>query len=326
MQASGDWDSCSSNVSRQALLDSFPFYVLVIDSEHRIELANKAVTQALGVTPDAIIGHFCPKAVHGMDTAFPGCPLEEAVEHGNIAVERELFDSEHGRWLSSCVYPIGSHASTGQHLFLHIIQDIHDRKTAAERIRNTLSETVHALGAVVESKDRYTAGHQDRVAQLAKAIAERMGLAEGDQEGLHVAAMVHDIGKLSIPAEILSKPGSLTSTEIQLVRVHPKAGFDILKPVSFPWPVADIVLQHHERMDGSGYPQGLRGSSILLEARILAVSDVVEAMSSHRPYRPALRVEAALEELKQHKGILYDPRIVDACIAVFQEDGFEFAE
>ena len=151
-----------------------------------------------------------------------------------------------------------------------------------------------------------------------------MGLAEGDREGLHVAATVHDIGKLSVPAEILNKPGRLTSVEFQLVRNHPRAGYDILKPVSFPWPVADIVLQHHERMNGSGYPQGLRGPSILLEARILAVSDVVEAMSSHRPYRPALGVEAALEEVARGRGLLYDEAVVDACLGVFAEGGFTF--
>ena len=212
-------------------------------------------------------------------------------------------------------------------------------KQSLEKVRITLSGTVSALAITVEMRDPYTAGHQQRVTQLACAMAKEMGLSEEQIEGLHVAGSLHDLGKILVPAEILNKPGPLSETEIDqvmthpqaghdilmgLIKEHPQAGYDILKEINFPWPVAQIVRQHHERMDGSGYPEGLKGDNILLEARILAVADVVEAMSSHRPYRPAHGVEKALEEISQQKGILYDTDVVDACIKVFTEKQFKF--
>jgi len=151
-----------------------------------------------------------------------------------------------------------------------------------------------------------------------------MNLPQDQTEGIRLAGLVHDIGKISIPAEILSKPGKLSETEYQLIQAHPQIGYDILKSITFPWPVAEIVLQHHERLDGSGYPQGLKGDAILLEAKILAVADVVEAMASHRPYRPALGIDAALQEIKQQQGKLYDSSVVEACVQLFADD-FEFA-
>ncbi|MEN6312384.1 MAG: HD-GYP domain-containing protein, partial [Acidobacteriota bacterium] len=167
-----------------------------------------------------------------------------------------------------------------------------------------------------------TAGHQRRVSALAVAIAEELHLPSEKIEGLRFAGAIHDIGKIAMPAEILGKPTRLTKTEFQLIKDHPRIGFDILKNIQFPWPVAHIVLQHHERMDGSGYPDGLIGEAILIEARILAVADVVEAISSHRPYRPALGVEKALEEIRRGRGIRYDMRVVDACQKVFKDHRF----
>jgi PAS domain S-box-containing protein len=186
-----------------------------------------------------------------------------------------------------------------------------------------LEGTVSALASVAEVRDPYTAGHQQRVARLAVAIATEMGLPQEQIEGLHVAGTLHDVGKLYVPAEILSKPGKLTEVEFNLVKIHSQASYDILKNVEFPWPIAQIVLQHHERLDGSGYPQGLRGEDILLEARILAVSDVVEAMASHRPYRPALGIGQALDEISQKSGILYDSEVVDACFKLFYDKEFK---
>ena len=153
-----------------------------------------------------------------------------------------------------------------------------------------------------------------------------MGLSRDQIEGIRVAGLIHDIGKISIPAEILSKPRQLTDTEFSLLKAHPKVAYDILKRIEFPWPVADIVVQHHERLDGSGYPNGVKGDEILLEARILAVADVVEAMASHRPYRPARGIDKALEEIEKNTGKLYDPKIVDVCLKLFHEEGFEFEE
>ncbi len=165
-------------------------------------------------------------------------------------------------------------------------------------------------------RDPYTAGHQKRVTDLACAIAEEMSLSKEQIEGLQMAGLIHDVGKILVPAEILSKPGRLTEIDFSMIETHPKVGYDILKTIEFPYPVAQIVIQHHERMDGSGYPAGLTGKEILLEARILAVADVVEAIASHRPYRPALGQDKAIEEISQNRGVLYDPKAVDACLKV----------
>lgn len=185
-----------------------------------------------------------------------------------------------------------------------------------EKLVRVLQQTANALGSAMEMRDSYTAGHQRRVTVLASAIALELELSEFQQEGLHMAGLLHDLGKISIPAEILSKPSRLSNAEFELIKGHPQSGYDILKEIEFEWPVAQIVLQHHERMDGSGYPNGIEGEDILMESRILGVSDVVEAMASHRPYRPALGMDKAIEEIEQNKGRLYDPGVVDACIKV----------
>jgi len=184
--------------------------------------------------------------------------------------------------------------------------DITDLKKAEASLRQALDSLIQVLGSTTASRDPYTAGHQERVTSLAVAVAQEMGLPDESVQALQHAGIIHDIGKMSVPAEILSKPTTLTATEYELIKVHPVVAFDILKNVAFPWPVADIVLQHHERIDGSGYPQGLRADQIRLEARILAVADVVEAMASHRPYRPALGIDAALQEVVDNKGTKYD--------------------
>jgi PAS domain S-box-containing protein len=197
-----------------------------------------------------------------------------------------------------------------------------ERKQSFERMRNALKATVHSISLTVEKKDPYTSGHQQRVSDLARLIAIEMGLSTEQQDFIRTAANIHDIGKIAIPSEILSKPAKLTALEYNLIKTHAQSGYDILKDIEFPWPVADVVLQHHERLDGSGYPQGIKGTNILLEARILAIADVVEAMSSHRPYRPAKGIEAAMEEISSNKGVLYDVDAVDACLKLFQEKGY----
>ena len=191
-----------------------------------------------------------------------------------------------------------------------------------QRLQKNMLQTVEAIASIVEMRDPYTSGHQARVAELAKEIARQMGLPEEQLHAIHLAGLVHDLGKISIPAEILSKPSRLNEIEYSLIKMHPQAGYDILKGVDFSWPIAQMVLQHHERMDGSGYPRGLKGEEILPGARILIVADVVEAMSSHRPYRPGLGIKAALEEIKRGRGTHYDPQVADACVALFQERGY----
>ncbi len=191
-------------------------------------------------------------------------------------------------------------------------------------LKNALEGMIQVMTRTIETRDPYTAGHQQRVASLAVAMAEEMSLGKDLIEGIHMAGRVHDLGKISVPAEILSKPGKLTEIEFALIKTHATTGYNIIADVEFPWPIARMVLEHHEKMNGTGYPQGLSGDEILLESRILCVADVVEAMSSHRPYRPALGVDIALEEISQNKGVLYDPGAVDACLALFKNGTFRF--
>jgi len=190
-----------------------------------------------------------------------------------------------------------------------------------EKLRKALSGVVQAMATAVEMRDPYTAGHQSKVADIARNIGEEMGIKnrDGMLEGIRIAAAVHDIGKLGLPSDILSKPTDLSDTEFDLIKIHPLKGYKILKEIDFPWPVAEIVYQHHERMDGSGYPRGLKGDEILIETRILAVADVLEAMSSHRPYRPSLGFKKAIKEIRKNKGKLYDSDVVDACISLIEK-------
>jgi len=483
----------------QEILDALPFYAMLVDADHRILLANKAVNRDLWLDQEQIVGGYCPKVVHGLDHPFPGCPLEEAIEKDHT-VTRELFDPRYGLWMESAIYPTRHRTQDGRAVFLHMVHDITERKRAEEEIernyqiqtvlnallhislidisleeqlnlilehiisipwlalerkggiflveddpevlvmkvqyglatpllntcrrvpfgrclcgraalsgevqfsdcvddrhenryegisphghycvpilsagkvlgvinlylreghrhdkreeeflravadvlagiterkraeeelrqsyvklQRTLEGTVNALVSAIEIGDPYTAGHQRRVTHLACAIANEMGLPQEQIEGLRMAGLTHDIGKISVPAQILSRPGPLSDLEFGLIKTHSQVGCDILNgTIEFPWPVAQIVLQHHERMDGSGYPARLSGEEIILEARILGVADVVEAMASHRPYRPARGIDKALKEISEHKGILYDPEVVDACLKLFTEKGFKF--
>jgi PAS domain S-box-containing protein len=214
-----------------------------------------------------------------------------------------------------------------------IDRDFTQRKTAEQKLQQSYDSlersfqgTVFTIAKIVETRDPYTSGHQMRVAELARAIATHMELPEDVIQTIFLAAVVHDIGKICIPQELLSKPGKLNSIEMEIIRTHPRVSFEILSGIDFPWPIADIVLQHHEFFDGSGYPEGLSGEDIALEARVLCAADVVEAMSSHRPYRPVLGEESALEELLQNKGTRYDPAVVDACRELFLEENFKLPD
>ena len=212
-----------------------------------------------------------------------------------------------------------------------IDRDITERKKVEQelqhslkRLEKTMESTIEAITTTIETRDPYTTGHQMRVTDLACAIAKVMEVPPTQIEGIRVAGLLHDIGKIAIPTEILSKPGKLTEVEFSMIKTHAKTGYNILKKIEFAWPVAKAVLQHHERWNGSGYPHGIRGEDILLEARILAVADVMEAMASHRPYRPSVGLDKALEEVSKNSGILYDPAVAKACETAFARDGFKF--
>ncbi len=216
---------------------------------------------------------------------------------------------------------LATEEETGKPVCRALMSDITQHKQAEqnlqdilESLRKAVRSTIQVIISTVEARDPYTAGHQRRSADLARAIATEMKLSQDRIEGIRIACSIHDLGKLSIPAEILSKPRKLTEDEFSLIKEHARKGYDILKNVESSWPLAEIVYQHHERMDGSGYPRNLKGDEILMEARILAVSDIVEAMASHRPYRAALGIDAVLKEIDDNRGILYDPEAVDACL------------
>lgn len=221
-----------------------------------------------------------------------------------------------------------------------VIRDITERKKTEEKgrqaelelkqsvkqLQRTLEGTIEALAFTVGKRDPYTAGHQRRVSKLACAIAAEAGFSDDKIAGIRMASEIHDLGKMAVPAEILSKPGKLTEVEWLMIKAHPQVGFDILNTIDFPWPIAKIILQHHERLDGSGYPNSLSAEFILPEARIISIADVVEAMASHRPYRPSLGTEMALDEIKKNSGILYDPNMVKACLRLFKDRNFTLDE
>lgn len=251
-------------------------------------------------------------------TGIDGLPASEAAP-----VDQALFLTEYNKILI---------AKLGQKVH-ELEQEIVERKKAEEEIKDGTRKLVIAMEAIIEAiaatvgiRDPYTAGHQRRVADLAVAIANEMNLHKASIMGIRLACKVHDIGKMYIPAEILSKPSKLNEIEFSMIKVHAQAGYDVLKHIDFPWPIAQIVLQHHERLDGSGYPQGLSGNKIIPEARIVSVADVVEAMSSHRPYRPSKGIEMALEEIDRNKGKLFDTSVVEACIKLFKENSFKFED
>lgn len=256
--------------------------------------------------------------------------IDELEKSGEVINYEAMFCTKGGKiihgLLSASIIEINGHRCIIS-ITRDITKYIETEKQLEESLRQlrlAMGTTIQVLISAVERKDKYTAGHQRQMADLARAIATEMCLPKKRIEGIRLAAIIHDIGKLSVPAEILNKPGKLSELEFSLLKEHARSGYDILKDVVSPWPLADIVHQHHERLDGSGYPNGLKGEEIILEARILAVADVVEAMCSHRPYRPAPGIDAALEEIEKNKGRLYDSEVSDHCLRLFKEKKYHF--
>lgn len=286
--------------------------ILVLDREGAILYLNPAAESLLGRKEESLIGSCLGVPVirgekSELDIFNP--------QKGQLTVEMRVAETD---W-------------EGQPAFIASLRDVTERKQFAEKLQEgneklwkSLRGTVAAIASTVEIRDPYTAGHQKRVSALARTLAQEMSLSEERIEGVHMAGIVHDLGKMGIPAEILSKPTKLTDIEFGLIKCHPDTSYQILKGIEFPWPVAQIVHQHHERIDGSGYPLGLKDGEILQEAKILAVADVVEAISSHRPYRPALGLETALGEITKNRGKIYDPEVVDCCLRLFREKGYAF--
>ena len=343
-----------SEERQRAILEGSPTPTFVIDGGHRVIGWNKALEELTGVRSDDVIdtdshskilyGEKRPTVADLLVDGAADLTAEIRRWYGGHYRRSELLDEAYEatgpfsfpgkepRWLHFTSAAIRD--ARGEMIgAIETMTDISPLKRAedelrenVERLKKVMSGVIRAIDVIVETRDPYTAGHQHQVARLATAIATEMGLPADTVEAIYVAASIHDLGKIYVPAEILSKPGHISDIERGIIRTHPQVGYDILKSIDFPWPIAEIVLQHHERMDGTGYPRGLKDGDIRIEARILGLADVVESMGSHRPYRPTLGTEKALDEIRKNRGTLYDPAVVDVCLALFQDKGFHFAE
>lgn len=311
----------------------FPDGLLITGPDFIIRFVNPAFELLVGKNAMELLGKRCDVVFQCMACGSPECPLIRA-QTLNTPL---LFEGEtHCKVLNHTPWSITvtSLRDTEGH-FIGLLEKISDAgilhkirlelQKNQERTRKTMGAIIQAMSLTIEKRDPYTAGHQRRVAKLCRAIATELGFSFDQIQGLRMAAAIHDLGKIHVPAAILNKPGPMSIHEMGIIRMHPETAYDILKGIEFPWPLAETIYQHHERIDGSGYPRGLRGDQILLEARILAVADVVESISFFRPYRgvsPGLT--AAISELEKQKGILYDPQIVDTCVFLLTQKGFDF--
>ncbi|MDD8024918.1 MAG: PAS domain S-box protein [Acidobacteriota bacterium] len=309
------------------LFESSADGVFLVDQRGRAVTANRQGGLLLGVPLEDIAGCTANEFIIGEDAEAISARFESLKRGEDVpAVERTLRRRDGVKLPVEIRGALVKDADGRVYGIQYVIRDLTDRKRAeaeqaliAGQLRKALGNIINVVAATVEMRDPGTAGHQKRVANLARAVGTEMGLDATKIEAIRFAGVIHDVGKTSIPAEILSKPGRLSEAERRLVREHARFGFEILKNVEFPWPIAEIVHQHHERLDGSGYPRGLQGDQILIEAQIIGAADVIEAMASHRPYRPALGIGAALDELRSQRGKQFDIAVVDACLKVFAE-------
>lgn len=326
----------SSKRWQETTLSSISDAVVTTDSEGRIQLFNPMAEHLTGWKAQEVLGKRFFETIRVSDAAGNGGIMDMVTQvlrqETNLRLPEAMRLYNRDGVSSPVEVSLASIRSTNRHVqgLVLVFRDLTGQLAAEKNLRRTLEnlqrtlgETVAALALTAEKRDPYTAGHQQRVAKISAAIGARLGYSSERIEGLHVAALLHDLGKIYIPAEILAKPARLSDMEMNLMKTHSEAGHEILKSVTFPWPVADIVLQHHERIDGTGYPHGLRGAEILPEAQIIMVADVVEAMSSHRPYRAALGWDKAMAEVKRGRGLQYHERIVDACLDIFEHEGFD---
>ena len=316
----------------ECLFYNNPEAIVLTNSNNYVTQANESFCKTFGYSKKEVLGKHIDELV-AADTPFYGEAFSVSVRatFGNLVDIESVRKKKDGTLFEvaiTAVPVIFKGESCGVYT---IYRDISEKKKAEEKLNEYVNylervciQAIAALGSTLEKRDPYTAGHQRRVAKLTEAIATHLGLNEDDVKAVCMASPVHDIGKIKIPAEILTKPTSLTPEEYMLVKAHPQVGFEILKGVEFPWPIAEIVYEHHERLDGSGYPQGLKNDKIHPLALVLAVADTVEAMVSDRPYRKALPLETALSEILMLRGKHFDPDVVDACVNLFKVDGFTF--
>ncbi len=308
----------------KAMISCSPLALYSIDLNGNLLTWNKSAEKMFGWTAKEVLGKQLPMIPKGSQNEFLTLRSKVLTDKGFVGKEL-IRQRKNGTQfpMSLSVAPI--HDKNGKIVgIMSAAEDITNRIQAKKKLVKAMNATIETLSNIVGTRDPYTSDHQDKVAQLSTKIAQELKLSEDRIEGIRIASLIHDVGKMGIPSEILTKPSKLTDLEFLLIKNHPQIGYDILKDIDFTHPIAKIVLQHHERINGSGYPNQLKGDDILLEARIIGVADVVEAMMSHRPYRPALGIEEALAEIVKNKGILYDSKVANICIKLFKEKGFEF--
>jgi PAS domain S-box-containing protein len=325
-------DMPTSALDWRQIFQAVPEGLIVIGLNFDVIFVNRAFAALSGVDAMQAIGRKCYDIFPGSICHGRACPMVRIL----AGVERLMYEADKhcmcGRLIPSFVTAVPYRLADGA--LAGIVETITDASTAKvareelhrshERLRRAMGAIIQAMSAMIEKRDTYTAGHQRRVAKLCRALAMELGFSWERTHGLRMAAAVHDLGKIEVASEILTKSGQLSEYELAIIHLHPETAYDILKGIEFSWPLAETVYQHHERLDGSGYPRRLKGDQILVEARILAVADVVEAITSFRPYRPGLGFDAALEELAGHSGSLYDANVIAACEVLFRQRGFDF--
>jgi len=295
--------------------------IFLYNLEGKILDVNTRVLKMLGCKKEGIISKYIQSLLSKDEFSTVKKAFQQIKEQGDVRFESRFIRKDG----SEIFVDISSKlVDQKKEIVQGVVRDITGQKQFQEKLKKTIDAILDTISKLIEAKDPYTAGHQRRVSQLTIAIAKELNLSQDKVEGIRIASLIHDIGKIGLPTEILSKPTRLSDIEFNLIKEHSKMGYDILKSIDFSYPVADIVLQHHEKINGSGYPQGLKDQDILPEAKIIIIADVVEAISSDRPYRPALGIDKALEEISKNKGILYDSEAVDVCLRLFKEKGFKF--
>jgi len=298
---------------------NFPDALMITDSQFMIQFVNKAFAGLVGKDESELVGRLCHQVFQCKYRHTSDCPLtgiQNSGESQATAGEMHCKINNPAQWIIT-----SSPLKDEKGRFIGMLEKVSESNGW---MRKTMGAIIQAMSLTIEKRDSYTAGHQRRVAKLCRAIATELGFTWERIQGLRMAAAIHDLGKIHVPAAILNKHGEMSEHEMAIIRMHPQTAYEILKGINFPWPLAEIIYQHHERMDGSGYPRGLKGDPILMEARMLAVADVVESMVSFRPYRPALGIDDAIDEIRRNRGVLYDSEVVDACMGLFTEKGFDF--
>lgn len=310
----------------------YPDGLMVTDRAFTIQFVNGAFARLFGMAPEELMGGKCHEIFQGVMCGTAECPLIRAQDSSSPRLyngKQHCKVAMHLPWVvtaSALLDEKGEFNGLVEKIsdaeILHRCQnELHHNQ---EQMRKNMGAIIQAMSMTIEKRDPYTAGHQRRVTKLCRAIATELGFSWDRVQGLRMAAAIHDLGKILIPYAILNKPGPMSAPEMAIIRMHPRTAYDILKNIDFPWPIAETIYQHHERLDGSGYPQKLKGEEILEEARILGVADVVESMAFFRPYRPSIGIDEAIEELQRHSGVLYDARVVDACVRLMKEKSFDF--